>query len=90
MGFILLILIVILVLCFIILVRNDIIYAIRGRRLGEISDCANKLIIEGIEWRKLYEDFERGPSYEELLYNPFNWTYKQAYPNPVNKTNIDS
>ena len=81
------ILFAILILMFILSKRNHMVYDFRTTRLMEISKVGSKIITDyyyhGIgdgNWRKVYDDFEKGPSYGRMLFSLTKWKYEDFYP----------
>lgn len=60
------------------LIRNEIVYKIRTRRLDEICKKGDELIKQGKDWQHLYEEYDQ-ISYVKSLFLIHKWTYSNFY-----------
>ena len=67
--------------CAVVLLRCYVAYRIRVNeieRIGEIGDKADTLEeLQAVS--RMWREFDDGPSFEAVMYNPFIWTRKQVY-----------
>ena len=64
--------------CVVMLIRNNLVYKIRRRKLAEVSEKAKSLIDTDGNWRQPYSDFD-SLSYDKMLWQLHKWTYKSFY-----------
>lgn len=61
------------------LVRNELIFGIRGKKLAQIHDQTSRNIEAGLPWMHLYDNFNAGPSYGNMMWDLRKWTYESFY-----------
>jgi hypothetical protein len=76
-------------LCGVALMRNNIVYRSRSRRIEVISEIAQKMIWSedkdtSDSWNVLYKEFEK-PTYDQQMYMLGKWSYDAFYPNEPNQ-----
>jgi hypothetical protein len=63
------------------IVRIQVVYRMRVRRLGEIREAAKRDIERGqFSFGQRFDRFEKGPSFEQQMLDLRLWTYEQLYP----------
>lgn len=62
----------------ILLVRNELVYTFRLRRIAVCGEAAIKAINEGKEWRQYWRSFD-ALTYDSMLFDFRKWTYNQFY-----------
>jgi len=64
--------VVVFITCFILL-RNNLVFFIRAKRLNYMSDLPSD------KWAAIYSDFDK-LDYNNMVLDVSKWTYKQFYP----------
>lgn len=73
------VLLVSIVLQIILIIRVYVTSHIRRRRLNEIEFAACKLIMKRKPYKHLFEEFERGPSFDAIKWDLTKWTTRSVY-----------
>jgi hypothetical protein len=72
-------------LCIITLIRNQLVFRWRTRKLDEVSEEARALIDKDDEdFLRPYRLFDNGPSYSTMVLRWDKWTYSSFYPTKEN------
>jgi len=74
--------------CFILLIRNDLVFNYKTRALKMTSEKSIKAILDDYpNWEKFYNLYESYGSYNKMMLNLKKWTFKDFYPDLENKLN---
>jgi len=69
------------IVCFICIIRNNIICKYRTKALNIISCKVGIAMDENRNWKKYYERLENYGTYNQMFFNILKWRFKDFYPN---------
>lgn len=74
-------------LSFVMLIRNELVFTWRQRATDICHQNAQKRIpeLEFHSWRKEWNPYENGPSYNAMLWQLNKWSFEAFYPGLVKK-----
>jgi len=72
------------IICLILLVRNELVFRVRQKALKIISKKAKIAIKNNENWEKSYTEYDLNDSYDKMFFDLTKWSFNQFYPN-INK-----